>query len=138
MRNSLIAKVKMGQKQIGMPEELYRCMLEDLFEVDSCTKLNNRQLLSLIDHLKSKGAIFTSKKKRQQAFIAIHDDTPFASDKRRILALWNALNWKMAGIHTRCKIQFGIDRFEDLNDPQALQILHKDLTSRAARKGVLK
>lgn len=138
MRNKLIAKVKMGQKQVGMSDEQYRCMLEDIFEVDSCTKLNNGQLLKLIDHLKSKGAVYTSRKKRKKAFIVIDDKDPFARDKKRILALWNALNWKIEGIHTRCKSQFGVDRFEDLNDSQSLQILHKDLTSRAARKGVLK
>jgi len=137
MRNALIAKVKMGQKQLGMSKEEYRCMLGDLFGVDSCTKLKNGQLLRLIDHLQGKGAIYTSKKRGKKAFIVIDPKMPFAREKKRILALWNALDWKMDGIHTRCKAQFGVDRFENLNDPQALQVLNKDLTNRAARKGVL-
>ncbi len=137
MRNALIAKVKMGQKQLGMSKEEYRCMLGDLFGVSSCTELKDGQLLRLIDHLQSLGAVYTSKKRRKKAFIIIDPKSPFAREKRRILALWNALGWKVEGIHSRCKTQFGVDRFQDLNDSQAIQTLNKDLTNRAARKGVL-
>jgi len=137
MRNALIAKVKMGQKQLGMSEERYRCMLGDFCGVASCTELNNDQLLRLIDHLQDLGAVYTSKKKRKKTFIVIDPESPFAREKRRILALWNALGWKVEGIHSRCKTQFGVDRFQDLNDSQAIQTLNKDLTNRAARKGVL-
>jgi hypothetical protein len=133
MRNKLIAKIKITQKNIGMSDDAYRGMLQSLFSVDSCTKLTDPQKIQLIDHMKN--PVGTPSK---TSFIKITNDMPHAREKRRILALWKALGWKMESIHLRCKTQFGVERFEDLEDAKDIQTFSKDLTNRAARKGVLK
>lgn len=54
-RRFMIAKVKIAQKQIGMDDDTYHAMLDELFGVESCTKLNNEQLHKLILHFQKCG-----------------------------------------------------------------------------------
>lgn len=54
-RRMMIAKVKVAQKQLGMDDATYRAMLDGLFGVDSCTRLNAGQLHQLILHLQQRG-----------------------------------------------------------------------------------
>ena len=52
-----------------------------------------------------------------------------------MLALWNALGYAMDKLHTRVKTQFGVDRFEWLEDVRALHVLITDLQRRLDRSG---
>lgn len=56
-RKSMIAKVKIAQKQLGMSDADYRAVLDAQFGVASCTKLTNRQLDELIRHFSAKGFV---------------------------------------------------------------------------------
>lgn len=54
-RDTLIAKVKIAQKQIGLSDADYRFLLQSSFGVSSCTDLDERGLVRLISHFRSKG-----------------------------------------------------------------------------------
>lgn len=54
-RSTLIAKVKIAQKQLGLSDADYRFLLQTNFHVNSCTELDERGLVRLISHFRSKG-----------------------------------------------------------------------------------
>jgi hypothetical protein len=54
-RTSLIAKVKIAQKQLGLSDDVYREILRMNFGVDSCTKLEERELVRLVSYFRTKG-----------------------------------------------------------------------------------
>lgn len=54
-RNTLIAKVKIAQKQLGIGDSDYRFMLQMNFGVSSCTELDETGLLKLITFFRSNG-----------------------------------------------------------------------------------
>ncbi|WP_319543181.1 regulatory protein GemA [uncultured Pseudodesulfovibrio sp.] len=140
-RNGLIAKVKIGQKQLGMDDDQYRIMLEDRFEVNSCSRLNIPQLEKLVKHLEKLGAEYPHSRKRYpkkdpKKFYEIPEGTPHARQKRYIAALWHALGWKMSGLDYRCKSQFKVESFLWVNDQSDLQTLARDLVSRCHEKRI--
>ena len=101
------------------------------------------ELSRVIDHLASKGAVFTSAARkgqykakaaqRRSDFYEIPDG-PSAKQMRHIAALWRDLGYPMEKIDTRVKKQFGVEAFRWLTDPAKLQILGKDLAKRLADK----
>lgn len=64
IRPKQIQLVKMAQKQLGLDDETYRDLLEDLFRVRSCTDLSAAQGDRLIDQLKLKGFVIVSRHPR--------------------------------------------------------------------------
>ena len=60
----LIAKVKIGQKQLGLDEATYRAMLFEITGKESAALCNQVQLARVIDHMASKGAVFSAKGKK--------------------------------------------------------------------------
>lgn len=54
-RGALITKVKIAQKQLGIGDADYRVLLQMNFGVDSSTELEERELVQLIGHFRSKG-----------------------------------------------------------------------------------
>ncbi|MFZ5428068.1 MAG: phage protein GemA/Gp16 family protein [Thermodesulfobacteriota bacterium] len=54
-RRSMVAKVKIAQKQLGLSDEDYRAMLAERYGVESSTKLTMRQLDGLVRFLASRG-----------------------------------------------------------------------------------
>ena len=54
-RDTLIAKVKIAQKQLGLFDSDYRCLLSANYGVSSCTALEERDLVRLISYFRSKG-----------------------------------------------------------------------------------
>lgn len=54
-RKSMIAKVKMAQKQLGISDDVYRDVLEERYGERSCTKLTLKQLDDFLRHLGSLG-----------------------------------------------------------------------------------
>ena len=60
----------------------------------------------------------------------------YASWKRFILAMWASLGYDPDSLDSRCRKQFGIDRFEWVNDPEQLNILTQDMMARCRRAGI--
>lgn len=128
-----LAKIHIAVKQLGLSDESYRDILFGHFGVDSAAKLTSVQAAVLIDLFTARG--FRAKKspvrqrKRNGSFIAIPSG-PAAQTQRKVLAMWNSLGYSPDKLHSRCKTQFGVDRFEWLTDRAALNILITDLKKR--------
>lgn len=50
-----LAKIHIAKKELGLSDEDYRGILAYHFQVDSAAKLNDRQCVVMINHLKAKG-----------------------------------------------------------------------------------
>jgi phage gp16-like protein len=61
-RRAMLAKIHIAKKDLAMPDEDYRAMLENLYGVASSAKLTAKQLDDLLGHLTNRG--FTGRKKR--------------------------------------------------------------------------
>lgn len=141
IRRGLLAKVHCAKKDLAMDDATYRTILARLFGVESSKGLNVIQLAILVNHFISSGwkgptppAARPRKPAGNKNFIEIPDSDPNAAIKRRILAMWRELGWKVSGIHARCKKQFGVESFLWLKDMNHLQTLSKDLETRCRRK----
>lgn len=130
---SLQAKIHVAKKQLGLDDAVYREMLESATGKTSTKGMNVAEMSAVLNLLISKG---WKTSKRKIDYYAIPDGTPHARQKRYIAALWNALDWKMSGLDTRCRSQFGVESFLWLNDQIALQTLGRDLVNRCRRKGI--
>ena len=143
--NAMKAKIALGRKQLCLDEETYRAMLEEVIGVQSISggKVTEKQLARVIDHLASKGAVFTSGSggkpykakaaQRRSDFYEIPDG-PLAAQKRKICALWQALGYDMTSLDTRTRRQCGVEAFRWVSDPDFLQTLGRDLEKRLSRK----
>lgn len=67
MKNQLIAKIKIGQKQLGWDDNTYRDVLRRITGKDSCAKCNFEQMEDVIQYMKEAGAKFTKKRKVKKA-----------------------------------------------------------------------
>jgi hypothetical protein len=160
-RRKLLAKVHIAIKDLGIPDHVYRGILEDLFGKSSAGKLSGPQLVRLVNHFEDlgwgaeergqtrlrpeatarQGSEVGKREERtrdagsRKPFIEIPDG-PLARQKRYILALWDKLGYKQSGLDLRCKKQFGVDRFVWLHDGKALETLAKDLNNRCKKKGI--
>jgi hypothetical protein len=101
------------------------------FKVESAKDLSERQATVLLNRFKSKGwqPKVSAQPRKNSNYISINPG-PAAAQQRKVLAMWNALGYDMAKLHTRVKTQFGVDRFEWLDDPKALHVLITDLEHR--------
>lgn len=139
-RRSLLAKVHIAKKQLGMSDDDYRQMLLDRFDVESAGKLPFLKLHELVRHFAALGAVFTSSRKRapnpRTNFYEVPDGVHFDRQKRLIAAMWHALGWQMSSLDARCARQFKVDKFLWLQDQGQLQTLAKDLHNRCKQKGL--
>lgn len=128
------AKINIACKELGIDKY---DLLSDRYGLESSKDLTSDQVADMLDHFRKLG--FKVKRpstgQRKGYFIKIKPG-PEARQKRYILALWKALGYKVPGIHKRCKTQFGVDRFEWLDDVDALQTLAKDLHNRCMNRGI--
>lgn len=67
-KKKLIARVKIAQKQLGMEDATYRELLHNSFRVESCTKLNTKQLAQLLGQLIALGFKPSYKKPENKSF----------------------------------------------------------------------
>lgn len=137
--NSALARIHIAKKELGLSEETYRDMLGFNFGVRSAKELTEQQARELIEVFKVKGWVpkpFTGDRQRKTGgqFIEIKPG-PAAKQQRKVLALWHELGYAMPKLHARVKKQFGVDRFEWLEDHEALHILITDLEHRMVNKG---
>jgi hypothetical protein len=128
------AKINIACKELHLDK--YQ-LLADRYGLESSKDLTDSQLADLYEHLHRQGwRVKAGKAGTRRGYFIRIPPGPMALQKRYILALWTALGYKLPGIHQRCKSQFGVDRFEWLEDPDALQTLAKDLHNRCLNKGI--
>jgi len=54
-RNSILAKIHIAKKDLGLDDDTYRTALESVTGRDSCGGMSDRQLTKVLDHFKAKG-----------------------------------------------------------------------------------
>lgn len=143
---TMLAKIHIAKKELGLTDEQYRDILFLHFEgATSAKDLNDRQALALINKFRAKGW-----KPKQQATVKkgrtgtkrVNDNYraikngPFAKMQRKVLALWATLGYDVSLLDARCKKQFGVERIEWVQDYDHLRVLILDLTSRCESAGV--
>jgi len=139
---SALARIHIAKKELALSDATYRDMLGFNFGVESAKELTEQQALELIELFKAKGwkpAPFNPDHRRKTGgqFIEIKPG-PAAKQQRKALALWHALGYDMDKLHARVKKQFGVNRFERLDDHEALHILITDLEHRLKTQGTRK
>lgn len=147
-RNAMLAKIAWGRKQMRYmdEDEPWRNMLAQVTGERRASKMSDKQLARVIDHMARCGVVFTSAKskstgkpykfkaaQRRSDFYEIPDG-PYARQKRLICAMWNKLGYDMTSLDTRIKRQCGLESFHFCNDPDYLQTLGRDLEKRLYRK----
>lgn len=137
-RKADLAKIHLAKKQLGMDDDTYRMMLQEMFGASSAGKLNSKQRFRLLCHMEERGAVFTRRNKPVQVSKQFYPipDGPNASQKRYIAALWCKLGYNASGLDTRAEKQFGVDKFLWLDNQTALQKLAKDLINRCQKRGL--
>ena len=138
MRKAQLAKIHIGRKQMGWDDVTYRSILLGRYGVESAARLSDKQLDDMCNYLKEQGVQFkpSDPKKEKKRWYKIPDNVPYCRQKRYIAALCRELGWTMSGLDTRCKRQFGVDKFIWLNKQSDLQTLAKDLQNRCNKRGI--
>ncbi len=131
-----LAKIHIAKKELQLTDEVYRDILMMNFKVESAKDLTDKQAVQLIEFLRAKGwqpkpqkPAPEQKPRNKGTYITIKPG-PTAARQRKVLAMWNELGYAMEKLHSRCRRQFGIDRFEWLTDQKALHVLITDLDHR--------
>ena len=127
------AKIHIAVKELGLTDENYRDILMFNFGVHSAKGLSAVQVDELLNIFRQKGWKPRPRKRTGDEFIAVKPG-PAAAQQRKVLALWHALGFPMAALHTRCRKQFRVDRFEWLTDHHALHVLITDLERRLQKR----
>ncbi|WP_319778422.1 regulatory protein GemA [Maridesulfovibrio sp.] len=93
IRNTLIAKVKIGCKQLDLTDdrEAYEAMLHNLTGKISCSKMGIKELEKVIRHMESRGAVFTNKGNKRK-----HSKASKAQ-VRMVFGLWTEL-YELGGV----------------------------------------
>ncbi|PKN06661.1 MAG: regulatory protein GemA [Deltaproteobacteria bacterium HGW-Deltaproteobacteria-8] len=137
-RRSLLAKVHIAKKDLGLDDAAYRAILAR-HGVESSGALDMKGLEKLLTHMEKLGWVSTPKQAKPRInaeHVAIPDGTPLARQKRYALALAKALGWNLVGLQKRIKQQFGVENIIWLADQASLQTLIKDMTNRCRKKGI--
>ena len=115
-RRKLIAKIKIGQQQLGLDDSTYRALLMRVGGQDSCTKLDIHGLEKVLVELAAKGFAPAAKggaapKRRDSADAMM----------RKVGALLAELGYHWNYAHAMARGMFKVDRVEWLTDEH----LHK-------------
>lgn len=120
-RNKMIAKIKIGQKQINMDDDQYRDMLEDRYDKRSAAELNAKELADCIEHMERLGAAYTPRPQKKLA------DDPQA---RKIRSLWLELadmgavrNRSEEALEAYVKRQTRVEKLEWLSGAEASNVI---------------
>jgi len=123
-RRGMIAKIKIGQKQLGMTDDAYRDMLMDRYQKNSAATLSFQELVDLVAHLQALGAQYTSKQ------IASKSQQIRDPQSRLIRSLWLQLHDaglvrdpSEAAIAAYVKRQTGVESLAWLSSPQASSVI---------------
>jgi phage gp16-like protein len=140
-RSKQIAAIHAAKRDLGMDEDTYRQMLEQITGQRSAAGLTSQQRHAVLDHLKKSGAKLNPKKR-----VAQHPQTPHTLDTKPLLQKIEALLADMklpwAYAHAIGKQQTGIQKLEWIRRPEDLQAVVAALTveqeKRDLHTGVLK
>lgn len=110
-RRGLIAKIKIGQNQLGMDDATYRALLQRVTGHRSCTELDIDQLEDVLAVMRRQGFAPISKK-HQRPNVRTSAD-PMMRKVEALLAD-NKLPWNYA--HSMARHMFHVDRVEWLCD----------------------
>ena len=115
-RRKLIAKIKIGQQQLGLDDAVYRALLVRVTGQNSCTKLDMRGLEKVLAELQGKG--FAPKAPGGQ-----RPNRRASADAMlcRVAALLGELGYHWNYVHSMSRGMFKVDRVEWLSDEH----LHK-------------
>lgn len=141
MRLGLYRKIEIARKQLpAMDEEAFRALLRSEFGVSSRKDMSVNQLSRLVQHFAAvHGVTYTAPAKSRNLrvtphgrpdFIEITDSTPYAREKRQILAIWRRLGYSMTSLDTRCKRAFGVPVFVWMQNGEQIATLLSDLQRR--------
>lgn len=108
-RNAMIAKIKIGQKELVMDDDAYRSLLVRVTGQDSCTKLNEAQLSAVLREMERLG--FAAKGRQTPSRRASAD--PLMRKIGALLADMD-LSWNYA--HALAKRMYRVDRVQWLTD----------------------
>lgn len=137
-RRSLLAKVHIAKKDLGLDDSAYRAVLAR-HGVESSKDLDTKGMEKLLTHFEKLGWVSTPKQAKPRInaeHIVIPDSSPHARQKRYALALAKALGWSLVGLQKRIKQQFWVENILWLNDQAALQTLIRDMVNRCRKKGI--
>ncbi|MDH5525556.1 MAG: regulatory protein GemA [Desulfobulbaceae bacterium] len=135
------AKIHIAKKELGLNDEAYRDLLYFQFSKSSSKDLTFQEVGKLLSFFRTKGwkPKYNVKKGRKGSTKSTNFKEitgPNAQQKRYILALWNNLGYDVAKLDARCKKQFGVERFEWLNEDRDLFVLVTDLRQRNLDAGI--
>jgi len=136
-----LAKIHIAKKELGLTDEMYRDLLYFQFSKSSSKDLTTKEVGKLLAIFRAKGwkCKYNVKKGRKGTTKSANFKEitgPNAQQKRYILALWNNLGYDVAKLDARCKKQFGVERFEWLNEEHDLFVLVTDLRQRNSDAGI--
>ncbi|WP_291325293.1 phage protein GemA/Gp16 family protein [Desulfovibrio sp. UCD-KL4C] len=148
-KKQLIQKAAIARKQIGIDDDAYRTLLAVRYGVNSSKLLNIAQLADLLNlyiekygwkPTPSKTAKPTPTQQKgkgyQGEFIKLDVRDPLGPQKRYALALAKMLGWKLSGLDTRCKTQFGVERLQWIKKQGHMQVLINDMVTRCQKRGI--
>lgn len=120
----LIQLIHIAKSQLGLDESTYRHILTSLTDKDSTKKMTYAQLITVLEHLKSKG--FTISKPKKAGKLAQADD----NQSKKIRALWLELhnlgavkNSSERALAKYVERQTGISTLQWLSTAQASKVI---------------
>lgn len=116
-RRAMIAKIKIAQKQLDMEDDAYRALLVRVTGKDSCAKMSERELETVLSEMRAKGFVPVSAKHGQKP--AARESAKALMGKIEALLADGGLHWNYA--HAMAKRMFKVDRVQWLSDEH----LHK-------------
>lgn len=140
-KKAIYAKIAIARKQLGLEEDLYRELLQNMFKKSSAKDLTDNELTRLLRHFVECGVQFMSKKSKKSSntavfphsrpdWIDITPSMPFYAQKKQILAIWKKLGYSMTSLDTRVQREFNCYSFVWLQEEKAIIALLTDLQKR--------
>ncbi len=119
-RASLLAKLHIAKKELGLDDDLYRSMLERVTGKRSAAKLSIKELVSMVEEMKSKGWQATTKPTYGRKPVVCPDGRALLRKIEALLAD-DKKPWSYAeGIAKR---MFGVEKLEWCNAEQLRAIV---------------
>ena len=106
-RRAALAAIHIAKKQLGLEDETYRAMLQEVAGVDSAADLDMRGLGKVLDHLADRGAKFRSRGRGAKTSSA-------PPEKRRLL-------WKIYQLLDDRPVKYAVSILRNQGGPDALE-----------------
>ena len=130
-------KIAIACKALGLNRKQF---ISDRYGHDSAKKLTLTELKDLYNHFEEEGWRATKKTgtstNKNDDYIHIPDNIPFAKLKRKIILMHKALGYKIKGLNTRVSRQGKVDAFVWYRDGETLNTIARDYNKRLRAKGL--